>query len=114
MGDAVSDVIVQARGILHQVREGATPGPWNIILGSGNRDRYLGDEQGQDLACIEDPADASLIVLMCSPALLDAIDGMLEAAQFNMRQRLGHTHATVAAAKRIASAIVEQWEAMSS
>lgn len=130
----MSAVIQQARAVLGRVRTASTPRPWitdvsyaahpvgefisaNVVASSGYWD--VASFGGADLAPDEGReerarADRALFLLTSDPDLLDAIDGLLDAAAFNIAQDpLGHTHATVARALDIAAVIVVADERMS-
>jgi hypothetical protein len=83
--------IEAALTVLRELRAEATPGPWS----ARKIERVLAEE------------DADLIVAMCNPAVLDAVEAVLEGTKFNIESDfLGYTHATVAAGIRLADALL--------
>lgn len=74
----MSDTIQVARAALARWGEGTTPGPWHI-----NDDGWLmtSDDGGRFADIFGDEDTARLIVAMTDPALREALDGMLAAAQ---------------------------------
>jgi len=127
-----SSIIQQARAVLARVRAASTPRPWatdvsyaahpvgtfmsaNVVV----HDWDVATFGGADLAPAAGQeerarADRALYLLTTDPELLDALDAVLVAAEFNMQQDvLGFTHATVARAVDVAAAIVAADERMS-
>jgi hypothetical protein len=63
---------------LREMRKAATPGPWRVERGPGGWFDVLPEpETPRPVASVPIKADAALIVLACSPAMLDAIETIL-------------------------------------
>lgn len=100
--------IERARTILAEVRNGATPaGKWSVDRWAGGVGIVAANGMIISDLGATGYGDASLIVLMTNPDMLDAIDGMLAEAQNGWPVDALEDHA-----ERIASAIVTAYEGM--
>jgi hypothetical protein len=92
-----ADIIARAIDILRTAREQATPGEWSL--------QGLSDDPYKHRFDTMSKADASFIVLMCSPEVNAALDGLLETGE-----KLGERFGPKTHAGHLASAIVTVWE----